>query len=73
MTGPVLVIGGLVSLVALALGFAWIFKFLYGFFQPLDEQIRLDRLYQFEFAGLAAGIIVWYIIIASIGEAGLLQ
>lgn len=65
-------IGGLVSLVALVLGFAWVFKWLYTFFQPLDEIIREDRLREFEMAGGASGIIIWYIIMTAIGQSGVL-
>lgn len=73
MSGAILVTGGLASLVVLVLGFAWVFKFLYGFFQPLDEPIRVDGLYRFEFAGGATGVMVWYIIVVGLAESGLLQ
>lgn len=62
MTLALQMIGVAVLFVGLPLAFAWIFKFIYGFFQPLDQAIRMDRLREFEFAGAASGLIMGWMI-----------
>lgn len=52
------VIAGAVLFLALPLAVSWLFKYVYTFFQPLDEIIREDRLREFEFAGLGAGLVI---------------
>jgi len=44
-------------------GFWWLFRFLYGFFQPLDRLIDEDRVFEFGIAGLAFGTMVASVII----------
>ncbi|QIG58612.1 hypothetical protein SEA_HUBBS_67 [Microbacterium phage Hubbs] len=66
MTLLIQVVAAAVLFLALPYAASWVFKFLYGFFRPLDEVIREDRLREFEFAGYAAGlalgtIVAWWL------------
>lgn len=49
---------GVALIIALPLAFAWVFKYVYTFFQPLDEMILENRLRDFEIAGFFFGMIV---------------
>lgn len=64
---------GAVLFLALPLGFSWLFKFIYGFFKPLDEVIREDRLHEFELAGFGAGLITGVVIAWWVDNQSLLQ
>lgn len=51
-----------VLFIGLPLALSWVFIYVYTFFRPLDQAIRMDRVREFELAGGASGLIVAWVI-----------